>query len=38
MANSMNKFPVSYDIKKRDRFILQKADENLVFNGSLYGL
>ena len=32
MANSANNFPLSYYIKDGDRFILNKADKQLVFN------
>ena len=38
MANATKKFPVYYDSKDGDRFILQKVDEQLVFNRILYSL
>ena len=38
MANATMKYHVSYDSKDGDRFILQKADEQLVFNRSPSGL
>ena len=38
MANATMKYHVSYASKDGDRFILQKADEQLVFNRSPSGL
>ena len=38
MTNATHKFPVSYDNKAGNRFILQKAVKQLVFNGIPSGL
>ena len=38
MTNATNKFHASYNSEDGDRFILQKADKQLVFNKSPSGL
>ena len=38
MAKNMDKYPVSYFSEAGDRFVLQKADEKLVFNRIPSGL
>ena len=38
MTNATNKFPASYNSYDGDRFVLYKADKQLVFNKSPSGL
>ena len=38
ISNYTKKYPISYDISTRYKFILKKANEQIIFNQSLFGL